>query len=84
LRSRLYGNQERIMPIHPFLMGQAFEPEIILQMSVALERACADFGVSQRDDAINRMIAEKIIELAQRGLKDADTLHRGAVKAIRV
>ena len=71
------------MTIRPFLVGQALEPDFINQMSIALERACADLGVKQRDDALNRMIAEKIIELAQRGVKDADTLHRRALKAIR-
>jgi hypothetical protein len=71
------------MPILPFLVGRAFEPEIIHQMSIALERSCADLGVRQRDDALNRMVAEKIIELAQRGVRDADTLHLRALKAIR-
>jgi hypothetical protein len=35
---------ERYMPIRPFLVGQAFEPELIRQMSLALETVCAKFG----------------------------------------
>lgn len=62
------------MPIRPFLAGQAFEPELIQQMSVALETACAKLGLSLGDDPSTRLVALKIIELAQRGVRDAPTL----------
>ncbi len=37
------------MPIRPFLAGQAFEPEIIRQMSLALENVCAKFVLPLND-----------------------------------
>ena len=36
------------MPIRPFLAGQAFEPELIRQMSLALETVCGKFGMELR------------------------------------
>lgn len=62
------------MPIRPFLAGQAFEPELIEQMSSALVRACEALQLRVIDDAANRMVARTIIGLAERGVRDADTL----------
>jgi hypothetical protein len=58
------------MPIRPFLADQAFEPETIREMSLALERVCDALSLKPVDDAATRMIASKIIELAQRGVQD--------------
>ena len=62
------------MPIRPYLDGQAFEPETIRDMSLALENVCAALGLALRDDPATRLVAEKIIELAQRGVSDAAEL----------
>ncbi len=62
------------MPIRPFLAGQAFEPEAIAKMSAALESVCEALSLQLVDDAATRLVAEKIIELAQRGVKDVATL----------
>jgi hypothetical protein len=70
------------MPIRPFLAGQAFEPELIRQMSLALEAVCAKFEMKLRDDRATRVVATKIIELAQRGVRDAPTLSEMALKEL--
>jgi hypothetical protein len=62
------------MPIRPFLASRAFEPELILQMSLALESVCETLELSFTDDPATRLVASKIIELAQRGVRDAPTL----------
>ena len=62
------------MPIRPFLSGQAFEPGTIRIMSLALEDACDTLGLRMTDDPATRLVAEKIIELAQRGVRDVPTL----------
>ena len=62
------------MPIRPFLAGQAFQPEVIREMSLALETVCGKFGMRLTDDPATRVVATKIIELAQRGVRDAPTL----------
>jgi hypothetical protein len=62
------------MPIRPFLAGQAFEPDLIRSMSMALESVCETLRLKLVDDAATRLVASKIIELAERGVKDAATL----------
>jgi hypothetical protein len=62
------------MPIRPFLASQAFEPESTRQMSLALENVCARLALTLTDDPATRRVASKIIELAQRGVRDAPTL----------
>jgi hypothetical protein len=49
------------MPIRPFLAGQAFEPEIIREMSLALETVCAKLVLPLNDDPATRLVASKII-----------------------
>jgi hypothetical protein len=63
------------MPIREFLSGhQAFDPETIGAMSAALESVCKVLNLKMVDDPATRLIAEKIIALAQRGVLDAPTL----------
>jgi hypothetical protein len=62
------------MPIGPFLAGQAFEPETIREMSLALEQVCDAPSLKLVDNAATRLIAGKIVELAQRGVRGVSTL----------
>jgi hypothetical protein len=70
------------MPIRPFLAGRAFEPETITQMAVALERACAAMGLRTGDDIATELVAEKIIELVERGVVGVDNLCSQAIKEL--
>jgi hypothetical protein len=71
------------MPIRPFLLGQAFEPEIIREMSLALENVCEKLALRLVDDPNARLVASKIIELAQRGVRDAPTLTAMTLKEFK-
>jgi hypothetical protein len=62
------------MPITPYLAHQAFEPEIIESMSAAFVQACDTLHLEIGDDPVARFVAEKVIELAQRGVRDPDML----------
>jgi hypothetical protein len=73
----------RGMPIRGFLSGQAFEPEVVRQMSLALETICGKFGMKLADDPATRVVALKIIELAQRGVHDAPTLTEMTLKELK-
>jgi hypothetical protein len=68
------------MPIRPFLSGQPFDPELIATMSAALETTCAALGLKLVDDPATRLIAEKIIGLAERGVRDAALLSTMTLK----
>ena len=74
---------QAIMPIRGFLSGQAFEPEVVRQLSLALETICAKFGMKLIEDPATRVVALKIIVLAQRGVRDAPTLTEMALKELK-
>jgi hypothetical protein len=57
-----------------FLAGQAFDPETITTMSLALEKVCDALSLRMVDDAATRLIAEEIIALTECGVRDATTL----------
>jgi len=71
------------MPIRPYLAGQAFEPESIREMSLALENVCETLALRLGDDANTQLVASKIIELAQRGVRDAPTLTAMTLKEFK-
>ena len=71
------------MPILPYLAGQAFEPESIRAMSLALENVCEKLELKLTDDPTTRLVASKIIELAQRGVRDATTLTAMTLKEFK-
>ena len=71
------------MPIRPFLASQVFEPDLIREMSLALETVCQRLDLKLTDDPNTRLVASKIIELAQRGVLDAATLSTMALKEFK-
>jgi hypothetical protein len=71
------------MPITPYLAGQAFEPELIREMSLALETVCDTLNLRLTDDPNTRRVASKIVELAQRGVRDAPTLSAMTLKEFK-
>ena len=71
------------MPITPFLHGQAFDSELIAAMGKALDATCEALGLSDRGDRTNELIAQKIIELAQLGLRNPVVLSSAALKELK-
>lgn len=71
------------MPIRPYLAGQAFAPELITEMSAALDSVCQALNLDRVDDRRTRLVASTIIEAAQRGLHDADALIAATLKAFK-
>jgi hypothetical protein len=67
----------------PFLRGQAFDPETVEAMGKALAAMCESLGLSDGTDAMTKLVAEKIIELAQRGIKNPTALYFAAMKDFR-
>ena len=59
------------MPITPYLAAQAFDPEVIETMSAAFVAACE---LKVGNDPETRFVAEKVIELAQRGIRAPEEL----------
>jgi hypothetical protein len=71
------------VPITPFLQGQAFDPELVGAMGKAFDATCEALGLSDRGDRMNELVAQKIIELAQRGLREPAELSLAALKGLK-
>ena len=66
--------------ITPFLARQAFEPEVVRSMSLAFDSARKALGLRTRGVPTATRVAQKVIELAQRGIQDVATLRAMTLK----
>jgi hypothetical protein len=64
-------------PVVPFLRDQAFDPDTINLMSAAIEKICGELSIKPQSPA-GEMIAAKIVELVQRGMKNPTALYLAA------
>jgi hypothetical protein len=62
------------MPITPFLAGQPFDPEVVRAMASAFEAVSKSLGSRDPSEVTAEIVAKKIIELAQRGVRGPDAL----------
>src|SRR5215469_14422529 len=67
------------MPITSYLAHQAFDPEVIETMSAAFVAACDALHLKVGDEA-TRVVAEKVINLAQRGIRNPEELRTITLK----
>ncbi len=71
------------MPIRSFHTGRVFDPDAVTVMAVAFDAVCNHLGIrSTSDDPVTRLIAEKVIEIAQRGASDPDLLQSMALSEL--
>jgi len=75
------------VPITPYLAGQAFDPETIEVMSSALELVCDNLGIKiepRRKNPAADVIAEKIIQHAQRGVRTKKALYLATIAEFKL
>ncbi len=66
------------MPITPFLIDQAFDPDTQFAMGIALAKLCQSLGLPvERTNPATRLLAMRIIEVAKMGERDSDKLYVG-------
>lgn len=56
---------------HELLQNSPLAPDEITRLSSAYEQALRTIGVQDRNDPLTELIARKIIEIGQTGLKDS-------------
>jgi hypothetical protein len=71
------------MPIYRLFQGKAFEPEHCAAMGLAFEAVLAELGLACRSDPLCELVARKVIQLGERGVKDCDLLQELALAEIR-
>ncbi|HTH34660.1 MAG TPA: hypothetical protein VL976_09830 [Xanthobacteraceae bacterium] len=68
------------MAIYRLLQNQAFEPDDIEGMTVAYEAALKVLRLANRSDPITEIVAERIIAIAQTGMRDPAKLRAAELK----
>ena len=71
------------MPIRPYLQGEAFDPDTVRVMGVAFENACSALGILNKHDAVTRVVARTVIDMAQRGFRDEVSLTAAVMEEFR-
>lgn len=72
------------MAIHRLLQNSVFAPEDIISLVAAYEDCLRILKLSDRSDPITEMVAKKIIEIAQTGIRDSVQLGRLALEEIGI
>jgi hypothetical protein len=72
------------LAIHRLFKNSVFGPEDIQRLAMAFEDALRALELTDRDDPITEIIAKRIIEAAQTGMRDPATLCAVAIKNLRV
>jgi hypothetical protein len=70
------------MVIHRRLESFAFRPEEVQCIVKAYDDALSALGLASRDDPATRLIAKKIIEIAQTGERDPIKIRRRAIERL--
>jgi hypothetical protein len=70
--------------IFPIFHATPFDPETIRIMGEAFDKACAALNWTQRSPVLNEGLANRIIEFAREGERDADRLCSRALEAFGV
>jgi hypothetical protein len=66
-----------------YLGGRTFDPETVSKISEAFQSVCDALGLKAVDDAVTRLVAEKIIGLTEGGISDAAALHVLTLKSFQ-
>jgi hypothetical protein len=72
------------MPIYRLLQNVPMGPEEIARLTMAYEETLRTIGLVDRNDPITEMIARKIIEIGQTGVRDPILLSELTIKEMGI
>jgi hypothetical protein len=72
------------MAIYRLLKNTAMEPEEVASVTEAYEQTLRTLGLKDRNDPITEMVAKKIIQIAETGVKDPAKISSLAVKGLGI
>jgi hypothetical protein len=71
------------VPIYRLFQGQAFEPEQVAMLAQVFDDVLPLLGLTDREDLVTTLVAHKIIELAQTGVRDPARLRQLVLDAFK-
>jgi pyrimidine operon attenuation protein/uracil phosphoribosyltransferase len=72
------------MPIYRLLQNMPMGPEEISRLTTAYEQALRTIGIVDRGDPLAELLAKKIIEIAQTGVREPSDISTLAIKGIGI
>ncbi|QHO74222.1 hypothetical protein ACH79_17880 [Bradyrhizobium sp. CCBAU 051011] len=72
------------MPIYRLLQNMPMGPEEISRLTTAYEQALRAIGIVDRGDPLAELLAKKIIEVAQTGIREPADISARAIKEIGI
>ena len=69
-----------VVPIYRLFKDQAFAPEHCQAMAAAFEAVLQELNLKDREDPLCELVAKKIIELGQQGVRNPGLLRQFAVR----
>jgi hypothetical protein len=72
------------MPIYRLLQNVPMGPEEISRLTNAYEQALRSIGIVDRGDPLAELLARKIIEVAQTGVREPADISAQAIKEIGI
>jgi len=71
------------MTVYHLFRSKAFEPEVLEVMTSAYTDVCRTLGFSERDRDANDVVAKKVIEFVQRGVRNKTELRDHVLQALQ-
>jgi hypothetical protein len=76
------GLESFAMPILRILQNSPLHPEDIRRLVAAYEKTLHALGLKDRSDPITEIVARKIIEIGQTGLRDPEQISQRAIQEL--
>ena len=70
------------MPIYRLLQNLPMGPEEVNRMTTAFDKALRTIGIKDRNDPMAEMIAKKVVEIAQTGVRDPAEISAQAIREL--
>jgi hypothetical protein len=75
---------DNLMPIYRLLQNMPMGPEEIGRLTTAYEQALRTIGIVDHGDPLAELLAKKIIEVAQTGIREPADISAQAIKEIGI
>jgi len=72
------------MPIYRLLQNMPMGPEEITRLTTAYEQALRTIGIVDRGDPLAELLAKKIVQVAQTGVREPADISAQAIKEIGI
>src|SRR3954464_11795007 len=64
-----------IVPLYQLLQDRVYEPVVVDAMTEAYERALIALGLRNREDPITRLVARRVLDLVDEGIRNPDKIY---------